>query len=61
VRQAFVAAAVFGRDEEDSVMGLRQADVDNSVTVMSAGLGGMPFPFPLQEPHSEFVLNISVR
>ena len=42
-------------------MGLRQADVDNSVTVMSTSLGGMPFPFPLQEPHSEFVLNISVR
>ena len=52
---------MFGRDEEENiVLKLRQADVDDAVTLASALLGGkMPMPFPLQAPHSEMLLNFS--
>ena len=54
---------MFGRDEEENlVLKLRQADVDDAVTLASALLGGkMPMPFPLQAPHSEMLLNFSIR
>ena len=57
--QAFLAATVFGRDEEDSGITLRQADVDVTVTLTSELLGvRLPMPFPLQPQHSKAYLDI---
>lgn len=42
-------------------MQLRQADVDEGVTVLSMFMHGPNFPSPLVEPHSEVTRDISVR
>ena len=56
-----LAASVFGRDEEEeAVMELRQADVDEGLLYVLTALDGR-FPMSLKAIASEVVLNLSVR
>ncbi len=49
---------MFGRDEDDSGMELRQADVDEALRLQLMFLDGPLGFFPLQSRWSEVVLNI---
>ena len=55
--QALLAANVFGRDEDDSVMELRQQDVDDVVGIFSGYLDGRE-ALPLRGGWSEGALDI---
>ena len=55
--QGMVAANVFGRDEDDSVMELRQQDVDEAVGLFLNYLGGR-FSMPMKGEWSDVVLDI---
>ena len=55
--QAMLASAVFGRDEDDSEMDLRQRDVDEAVTLLLWILDGR-HPIPLTPEFSVVVLDI---
>ena len=57
--QALLAAAVWGRDEDDSGLELRQRDMDEGVLVLLAYLDGR-MPLPITAQHSGFVLDVSV-
>ena len=52
--QGALAAAVFGRDEDDSDMELRQEDVDQNILCIKDLLE----EWPLTEPFSKIFLNI---
>ncbi len=55
--QALLAANVFGRDEDDSVMELRQQDVSDVVGIFNAYLDGR-LALPMKGDWSEAVLDI---
>ena len=58
MRQGYLVAGVFGRDEDDSVMELRQDDVDGVVQVTLSYLDGRLGFVPLQGFWSEVILDI---
>ena len=55
--QAFLAANVFGRDEDDSVIELRQQDVTEVVEMLSGHLDAR-LPFNMRGWWGEVVLDI---
>eukprot|EP01045_Picozoa_sp_COSAG04_P029841 COSAG04_NODE_5005_length_1784_cov_1.227300_4_plen_58_part_00 len=55
--QGMVAANVFGRDEDDSVMELRQQDVDEAVGLFLNYLDGR-FSWSMKGEWSDVVLDI---
>ena len=56
-RQAILAANVFGRDEDDSVMELCQQDVSDVVGLFNVYLDGR-LPNPMKGEWSDVVLDI---
>lgn len=59
MRQGYLAASVYGRDEDDSVMALRQRDVDDGLQMCLRLLDGS-VPVNLRAEWSDVVLNISI-
>lgn len=55
--QVLLVLTVFGRDEDDSMIDLRQRDIDDFATIFLTVLDGR-FPFPIQAHHSEVFLNL---
>ena len=55
--QVLLVLTVFGRDEDDSMIDLRQRDIDDFATIFLTVRDGR-FLFPIQAHHSEVFLNL---